>query len=173
EVQTWPSPQEKSSAPTAHSPLGVSARLARLTDVCPGNGRVGSVVQADPLNCSTLLPLATQTRPGAGAAAASRPTFGTLTRRQACPFQRSTSDVSGKSAAPAAHTSAVLRAATAARLLGCAGPAGSGVGKRVQAVPFQWKARAWLAVVESLETVPTAQPSPGPTAAAPSSRAPR
>src|SRR5579859_3749089 len=102
-------------------------------------GRAGSEAQADPLNFSALLPLATQTLVAVTVTASSAPMLGTRTCAQALPFQRSTSDASGyPPSPPAAHTSLVARAATAASSLPCDDPAGLGVGTRCQVVPFQW-----------------------------------
>src|SRR5215471_5843023 len=99
----------------------------------------GSEVQADPLNCSTLLTLATQTLAEVTVTASSAPMLGAATCVQVLPFQCSTSDASGYAPSPPpAHTSVAARAATAASSLPCAGPAGSGVGTRCQVLPFQW-----------------------------------
>ena len=94
-VQVPPSPQENSRSPTAHSPEALSAKPVRATKSCAWTGRAGSLVQAVPSNCSTVSPPAIQTRPGAVVTASSAPMPGTLTCRQALPFQCSTSDFSG------------------------------------------------------------------------------
>src|SRR5262249_61685761 len=81
---------------------------------------------------------APQRPPGPTGRAPSAPILAPLTRRQAPPFQCSTSDTAGYPSPPTAHTSFVARAATAPSWLVSAGPAGLGVRLRVQAVPSQW-----------------------------------
>src|ERR1700733_1720120 len=85
-VQTPPSPQEKSRAPTAHSPAAVLARPVIWRPDCAGTGGAGSSVQVVPSDWATWSPPAIQTCPAVTATVSSAPMSVTFTCRQVLPF---------------------------------------------------------------------------------------